>query len=122
MNFLTIAIGECTIPTNTDYLILQREYHEKIQHVIARQKIEFDEFLRRNGLKALGKSGKQALSENQEYFYGKKVNDNFERVCDVDDAEFYSLVGDLKIDENNTKSEMTKVESDDISDEFYSLR
>lgn len=124
------AITESTIPQNIEILKEQRKYHEKIQQIIARQKQEFDEFLLRNGLKAVSQSHRpsslqQLTKENQENFpatvnNGTVANHNTWDACD--DNEFFSLVGDLRIDENNVDIEMDPVTAGDSdNDEYFSL-
>lgn len=127
VNCLTNAIAESTIPMNIENLKLQRKYHENIQQIIARQKNEFEDFLLRNGLKIIKKSGnEQPVKENQEHLPNRvddgDMADNFNNVCD-DDNEFFSLVGDLKIDQSDSDNVMHQVINDDIdNEEFFSLQ
>lgn len=130
VNFLIKAIDESTIPKNIENLQLQRKHHENIQHIIARQKQEFANFLRLNGLKAVSKSCNYAHKENQEHTNITTVNAvAIDDGCDKDtsdDNEFFSLAGDLKIVEakqtDNEKDQVEGEDSDDENDEFVSLQ
>ncbi|XP_037032015.1 nuclear receptor-binding factor 2-like isoform X1 [Bradysia coprophila] len=126
VNFLSKAIAESTIPKNIENLLLQRKHHENIQTIIVRQKQEFADFLRRNGLKAISKRRDHTQKENQEHrtVIGINPNDNCDKNTS-DDNKFFSLVGDLKIEEKFMDKEMVQVkdeESDDDDDEYVSLQ
>lgn len=103
---------------------MQRQYHENIQQIIGRQKHEFDDFLLQNGLKLLKKtSDKPLTNENVEYFPTRVVastlTDNFKDVCDDNDNEFFSSLGELKSDENDSDNAMQQVKNDDSDGEQY---
>ncbi|XP_037032024.1 nuclear receptor-binding factor 2-like isoform X2 [Bradysia coprophila] len=103
-----------------------RKHHENIQTIIVRQKQEFADFLRRNGLKAISKRRDHTQKENQEHrtVIGINPNDNCDKNTS-DDNKFFSLVGDLKIEEKFMDKEMVQVkdeESDDDDDEYVSLQ
>ncbi|KAG4070595.1 hypothetical protein HA402_013515 [Bradysia odoriphaga] len=126
VNFLAKAIAESTIPKNIENLLLQRKHHENIQKIIVRQKQEFADFLHRNGLEAVSKRRNHTQKENhQERRTVIRINANDD--CDKDtsdDNEFFSLVGDLKINEK-MYNEMVQVKdegSDDDDDKFVSLQ
>lgn len=87
-----------------------------MQQIIGRQKQEFEDFLLRNGLKPIDKPrNKQSLpKEKQEDMQTKN-----EVMIGGDDNEFFSLVGDLKIDDNNTNRVMLQVTSNDSDNEEY---
>lgn len=103
---------------------MQRQYHENIQQIIGRQKQEFDDFLLQNGLKLIKTpSNEPSTKENVEYFPARDddtITDNLTEGSDVDDNEFFSLVGELKIDQSDSDNVMHhQIKNDDSDGEQY---
>ncbi len=127
-----MAINESTIPQNIENLELQRKHHENIQPIIARQKHLFEDFLRRNGLKAITEPEPQ---QNPKQIQSNKVKCDGRTDTLIDaklkrniDDEYFSLfevVGELKINENDSDDEtMYPAENDDTDEgdeQFFSL-
>lgn len=133
VNCLTKAITESTIPENVEHLELQRKHHENIQQIIARQKNEFADFLLKNGLKIISKPDSKQIDSTKknsqsygEHFPNEQEKDAiFDNFTDArEDNEFFSLIGELKIDQNNSDDNvMHAVEKDNTyEEEYFSLR